>query len=144
MKKYHNFETLHIYNGEAKNKSNIHPLFGQETMSKYSLSDIIYTKFVVLKNYAFSKNVTNSYSWSKERKAWKMFLLLIADQVFRMYQSILGLLLCRLWNPWKIKDAATPGWKLLIGIKIDPMMLMLGEFPGYQILVMSELIGWVT
>jgi len=69
MKKYHNFETLHIYNGEAKNKSNIHPLFGQETMSKYSLSDIISTKFVVLKNYAFSKNLTNSYNWSKERKA---------------------------------------------------------------------------
>jgi len=23
----------------------------------------------VLKNYAFSKNVTNSYSWSKERMA---------------------------------------------------------------------------
>ena len=69
MKKYYYFETLHIYVREAKNKSNIHPLFGQETMSIYSLSDIIYTKFVVLKNYAFSKNVTNSYSWSKERMA---------------------------------------------------------------------------
>jgi hypothetical protein len=69
MKKYHYFETLHIYVGEAKNKSNIQPLFRQEIMSRYSLSDTIYANFIVLKNYAFSKNVTNSYSWSKERMA---------------------------------------------------------------------------
>ena len=69
MKKYHNFKTLHIFNGEAKNKSNLQLIFGHETMSIYSLSDTIYTKFIVLKNYAFSKNVTNSYSWSKERMA---------------------------------------------------------------------------
>tara|TARA_B100001105_G_scaffold187170_1_gene151740 strand:+ start:34 stop:243 length:210 start_codon:yes stop_codon:yes gene_type:complete len=69
MKKYHNFKTLHIFNGEAKNKSNLQLIFGQETISRYSLSDTIYTKFIVLKNYAFSKNVTNSYSWSKERMA---------------------------------------------------------------------------
>jgi len=69
MKKYHNFKTLHIFNGEAKNKSNIQPLFRQEIMSRYSLSDTIYANFIVLKNYAFSKNVTNSYSWSKERMA---------------------------------------------------------------------------
>ena len=65
MKKYHNFNTLHIFNGEAKNKSNLQLIFGQETISRYSLLDTIYTKFIVLKNYAFSKNVTNSYSWSK-------------------------------------------------------------------------------
>ena len=69
MKKYHYFETLHINVGEAKNKSNLQLIFGQETMSRYSLSDTIYTKFIVLKNYAFSKNVTNSYSWSKGRMA---------------------------------------------------------------------------
>ncbi len=66
MKKYHNFKTLHIFNGEAKNKSNLQLIFGQETMSRYSLSNTNYTKFIVLKNYAFSINVTNSYSWSKE------------------------------------------------------------------------------
>jgi hypothetical protein len=66
MKKYHNFKTLHIFNGEAKNKSNLQLIFGQETMSRYSLSYTIHTNFIVLKNYAFSKNVTNSYSWSKE------------------------------------------------------------------------------
>ena len=69
MKKYHNFKTLHIFNGEAKNKSNLQLIFGQETISRYSLLDTIYTKFIALKNYAFSKNVTNSYSWSKERMA---------------------------------------------------------------------------
>ena len=69
MKKYHNFKTLHIFNGEAKNKSNLQLIFGQETISRYSQLDTIYTKFIVLKNYAFSKNVTNSYSWSKERMA---------------------------------------------------------------------------
>ena len=69
MKKYHNFKTLHIFNGEAKHKSNLQLIFGQETMSRYSLLDTIYTKFIALKNYAFSKNVTNSYSWSKERMA---------------------------------------------------------------------------
>ena len=69
MKKYHNFKTLHIFNGEAKNKSNLQFIFGQETISSYSRLDTIYTKFIVLKNYAFSKNVTNSYSWSKERMA---------------------------------------------------------------------------
>jgi len=30
---------------------------------------IQFTSNLVLKNYAFSKNVTNSYSWSKERMA---------------------------------------------------------------------------
>ena len=69
MKKYHNFKTLHIFNGEEKNKSNLQLIFGQETIFWYSLSNTIYTKFIVLKNYAFSKNVTNSYSWSKERMA---------------------------------------------------------------------------
>jgi hypothetical protein len=69
MKKYHNFKTLHIFNGEAKNKSNLQLIFGQEPISRYSLSNPVYTKFIVLKNYAFSKNVTNSYSWSKERIA---------------------------------------------------------------------------
>ena len=69
MKKYHNFKTLHIFNGEAKNKSNLQLIFGQGTISRYSLLDTFYTKFIVLKNYAFSKNVTNSYSWSKERMA---------------------------------------------------------------------------
>ena len=69
MKKYHNFKTLHIFNGEAKNKSNLQLIFDQETISRYSLSDTIYTKFLVLKNYAFSKNVTNSYGWSKESMA---------------------------------------------------------------------------
>ena len=69
MKKYHKFKTLHIFNGEAKNKSNLQLIFGQETISRYSQLDTIYTKFIVLKNYAFSKNVTNSYSWSKESMA---------------------------------------------------------------------------
>jgi len=69
MKKYHKFKTLQIFNGEAKNKSNLQLIFGQETISRYSLLDTIYTKFIVLKNYAFSKNVTNSYSWSKESMA---------------------------------------------------------------------------
>ena len=69
MKKYHKFKTLHLFNGEEKNKSNLQLIFGQETISRYSLLDTIYTKFIVLKNYAFSKNVTNSYSWSKERMA---------------------------------------------------------------------------
>ncbi len=67
MKKYYNFETLHLYDGEAKNKSNIHPLFGQGFMSRYSLSDPIYTKFILLKNYAFSIIVTNLFIWSKVR-----------------------------------------------------------------------------
>ena len=69
MKKYHYFETLHIYDGETENKSNIQPLFRQEIMSRYSMSDTIYANFILLKNYAFSKNVTNSYSWSKGRMA---------------------------------------------------------------------------
>jgi len=65
MKKYHYFETLHINVGEAKNKSNFHPLFRQEIVYRYSLSDTIYANFILLKNYAFSKNMTNSHSWSK-------------------------------------------------------------------------------
>ena len=69
MNKYNYYGALHLINGVAKNKSNLQLIFGQETMSRYSLSDTIYTKFIVLKNYAFSKNVTNSYSWSKERMA---------------------------------------------------------------------------
>jgi len=69
MKKYHYFETLHINVGEAKNKSNFQPLFRKEIMSRCSLSDTIYAKFILLKNYAFSKNVTNSYSWLKGRMA---------------------------------------------------------------------------
>ena len=69
MKNFLKYKTLHIFNGEAKNKSNLQLIFGEETISRYSLSDTIYTKFIVLKNYAFSKNVTNSYSWSKERMA---------------------------------------------------------------------------
>ena len=67
MNKYHNFKTLPIFNGEAKNKSNLQLIFGQETMSRYSLSNTIYTKFIVLKNYAFLKNVTNSNCWPKVR-----------------------------------------------------------------------------
>jgi hypothetical protein len=69
MKKYHYFETLHINVGEAKNKSNFHPLFRQEIEYRYSLSDTIYANFILLKNYVFSKNMTNSYSWSKGRMA---------------------------------------------------------------------------
>tara|TARA_Y100000758_G_C15738598_1_gene307474 strand:+ start:20 stop:229 length:210 start_codon:yes stop_codon:yes gene_type:complete len=67
MKKYHNFKTLHIFNGEAKNKSKIQPVFGQEVLFRYSLLAIIHTNFILLKKYAFLKNVTNSNCWPKVR-----------------------------------------------------------------------------
>ncbi len=66
MKKYKYFNGLHLFNGNVENKSKFQPIFGHKVMSKYFFLGAIYTKFILLKNYAFSINVTNSYNWSKE------------------------------------------------------------------------------
>ena len=47
MKNNNKFETLHLYDGVTKNKSNIQTLFEQEFMSKHSLSDTISTNLFI-------------------------------------------------------------------------------------------------
>ena len=68
MNKYNYYGALHLINGVAKNKSKIQPVFGQEVLFRYSLLAIIHTNFILLKKYAFLKNVTNSNCWPKVRR----------------------------------------------------------------------------